>query len=695
MKKLFILFLGFMIITPGLFAQKAETLEELADRIAEKAERLAEKMEKEAERLEYFAEKNAPMMEAKAERIAKKFEEAWNRNREMRFKKSPSPRVLMTPEKAILGIEASEISIEKARLLGFENPYGSYVTRVIENSAAHSAGLQPFDYIYGAGDRYTTESRDLSRLLDGYDPDDRVALHIVRNGQPMTIHVRLGNADDHDWGFENTAPKAFLGISPQDDEREADLNGVAVGVVESSPAVEMGLKDGDRITRINGHPILDWDDVMTAISNAKPGDEITVGFLRNGQQMQGKGTLNAKSEDFPAIYNGDWNMDFDWDEMGLVELPDFDDDSFDWEGQGSDRAFIGIHVEEMSVQKAEKLGFDNPYGSYVSGIVKNSAAEKAGIKPLDYIFGIDEYRVGENQKIGGILTKYKPGDKATLHLVRKGKKVTTPITFGKPMTDEKPSRNKCETPFLGIVHEGNVNEGVKIKPVKDATSEELGLKDGDVITHINGHKMVDWTDISIAIAMLNPGNEIKVEFLRDGKKLHAAKPIRSYAETKKCEDCTCGQKENVIVKIDVPTKMEFRWKDEVVKADAAEGTSPRIPVSAARAELDSPSASEESSLRAKGIDLPQSNTLAVEKLRLTPNQATGMFDLQFNLPSNGKTVVIVYNVAGRAIYEYDLGRFSGEFSDSVDIAQNGPGSYFLHVAQDERVFVKKIVLSGK
>jgi hypothetical protein len=45
------------------------------------------------------------------------------------------------------------------------------------------------------------------------------------------------------------------------------------------------------------------------------------------------------------------------------------------------------------------------------------------------------------------------------------------------------------------------------------------------------------------------------------------------------------------------------------------------------------------------------------------------------------------------IYEYDLGDFSGPFEDQVDIAQNGPGTYFLEVRQGDKSATKKLLLS--
>ncbi len=693
MKKFFFLVVGLILSVSALYSQTEDRWENLADRLSEKAERLAEAAERNANRIEYLAEKNASKWEAQAEHIASQFERKWNRDWNVRFEKNPGYRsVVIAPDGVFLGIEANEISSEKARKLGFENSYGSYVSRVIENTAAKAAGLQPFDYIYGVNEQRTSDNQNLTDILEDYEPGTEVTLHFIRKGQKMTAKVSLGSDENQDWDFEEEDP-GFLGVSPHDEEAEDDMDGVTVEIVEASTAQEIGLKDGDIITQINGYPILDWEDVTTAVRNTSPGDQIEIRFSRNGNEMQGKGTVKSYGDVYPDDENEDWDVDVDWDEMGDVDIRLDDETDFEWDGKSDDRAFLGIYIEMISENKASKLGFDNPYGSYVGGVMKNTAAEKAGIKSLDYIYGIDEYRVGENQNLGGILKKYKPGDKATVHFIRKEKKMSASLTFGKHSEAEKVSRNSCEDPFFGIVQAGSSDsEGIKVNPVENTTAKDLGLQDGDVITHINGYKMIDWTDVTLAIGMLNPGETIAVEYLRDGKKMKGSKAIKSYAETKNCKDCDCGKKDNVTIKIDDPVNFEFRWKDD--KSSAGEVSTPRIDIAKAQVAMENVTSGEESTLKGKGINLPQQSTLTVNNLRLTPNQGQGLFSLNFNLPSSGKTVVKVYNIAGRAIYEYDLGRFSGEFADSIDISQNGPGDYFLQITQDDKVFTKKIVLTS-
>jgi hypothetical protein len=73
-----------------------------------------------------------------------------------------------------------------------------------------------------------------------------------------------------------------------------DGKGVLVeNVFPGTTAAEVGLQPGDIMTAWNDKPVTSVEDWMPLLGGAKPGDEVTVKFLRAGQEMTGKGTLKA------------------------------------------------------------------------------------------------------------------------------------------------------------------------------------------------------------------------------------------------------------------------------------------------------------------------------------------------------------------------------------------------------------------
>ncbi|MBQ3475248.1 MAG: site-2 protease family protein [Bacilli bacterium] len=61
-----------------------------------------------------------------------------------------------------------------------------------------------------------------------------------------------------------------------------------IGLKEGYPLYELGARDGDKITKINGKSISDFDDVLTQIAISGEGKEITVTYSSNGKENTSK-----------------------------------------------------------------------------------------------------------------------------------------------------------------------------------------------------------------------------------------------------------------------------------------------------------------------------------------------------------------------------------------------------------------------
>jgi putative serine protease PepD len=55
-------------------------------------------------------------------------------------------------------------------------------------------------------------------------------------------------------------------------------------VKPSTPAAQAGLKAGDVVTAVDGTSIASGDDLTRAIDSHKPGDTITLKYLRGGSE---------------------------------------------------------------------------------------------------------------------------------------------------------------------------------------------------------------------------------------------------------------------------------------------------------------------------------------------------------------------------------------------------------------------------
>ena len=86
-----------------------------------------------------------------------------------------------------------------------------------------------------------------------------------------------------------TPTHARLGIRITDDEAGARIDDVTAG----STAEDAGIEPGDVITSIDDRRITGADSLVATIRSYRPGDEVTVTWLRDGEEQQASVTLDS------------------------------------------------------------------------------------------------------------------------------------------------------------------------------------------------------------------------------------------------------------------------------------------------------------------------------------------------------------------------------------------------------------------
>ncbi len=77
-----------------------------------------------------------------------------------------------------------------------------------------------------------------------------------------------------------TIKRPYLGVTTSAHPGGAEIQAVKPG----SPAEDAGLEAGDVITRVDGNPVRDPDDVAEAVADLKPGDRVGVEVTEGGQE---------------------------------------------------------------------------------------------------------------------------------------------------------------------------------------------------------------------------------------------------------------------------------------------------------------------------------------------------------------------------------------------------------------------------
>lgn len=164
------------------------------------------------------------------------------------------------------------------------------------------------------------------------------------------------------------------------------------------------------------------------------------------------------------------------------------------------RGFLGIMGGELTPDLAEKFGSSQVKGAFISQVMKDSAAEEAGIKAGDIVVAINGKRISSFNELRAKIATYGAGAKVSIGLVRDGKEETVEVVLKKAENKNVESQNKeVNDLFKGVklaTSTGNV-KGVEIVDIeRNSKAAQYGLEKGDVIVGVNREKVETVDDLN-------------------------------------------------------------------------------------------------------------------------------------------------------------------------------------------------------
>jgi S1-C subfamily serine protease len=94
---------------------------------------------------------------------------------------------------AFIGVEIMSMTPELQQEYGFTVSTGAVVMSVIAGTGAAKGGVKQGDVIIGINGTPVTSAQDITSVLSGLHPGDRITLLIVRGKRHITLHVTLGS----------------------------------------------------------------------------------------------------------------------------------------------------------------------------------------------------------------------------------------------------------------------------------------------------------------------------------------------------------------------------------------------------------------------------------------------------------------------------------------------------------------------
>lgn len=339
--------------------------------------------------------------------------------------------------------------------------------------------------------------------------------------------------------------RSFLGVYPQDlDSALKEYNKIDYGVLvtdlaRGGPGDKAGLKSGDVILSINGQKVEGESQFRQLLSEKKPGDTLKMQVLRNGRKRNVSVTLGDRS-DFEAAQTPVPPVPL-WRNPAAPKslTPAYP------EGEG----FLGISARDLTPREKERRKLDG--GAYLEDITAGSPAEKAGLRTGDVVTAFDGKPISDADDLYRKIRAKSPGKEIPIEILRRGERQTLNVELANRSDFQEPSGMPSERNFqmfrfgekygfLGITAEPlagreqdslGVHGGVRVAEVTpDSPADKAGLKEGDIITSIDGQEISGPEGLSSIVARKKPGDRVEIDFLRQGSRRTAKAELSGKSE---------------------------------------------------------------------------------------------------------------------------------------------------------------------
>ena len=196
------------------------------------------------------------------------------------------------------------------------------------------------------------------------------------------------------------------------------------------------------------------------------------------------------------------------------------------------RGWLGVVIQEVNKDLAESFGLDKPAGALVAQVLESGPAAKGGLLVGDVILSLDGKPIIMSADLPHLVGALKPGARAELGVVRDGARKKLQLTIGAlPEEGETIAGNAGPGPELSSNRLGvkvveltaeqskslDLKGGVVISEVLDGPAALIGLRPGDVITHLNNQAISSAKTFTEVAQALPKNRSVSMRVLRQGR----------------------------------------------------------------------------------------------------------------------------------------------------------------------------------
>jgi len=192
--------------------------------------------------------------------------------------------------------------------------------------------------------------------------------------------------------------------------------------------------------------------------------------------------------------------------------------------------WIGVYIQDVTPEIAEQFGLSEAKGVLVGDVVKDSPAEKSGIKRGDIIVKVNDEEVNSTQELQDKIRSIDIEENAKIEVVRDGKTINFIVKIGEMPTNEEEGEFPKEKVFsiqtglrVGKVTPEIAREAglpwvkglVITEVIPGSSADDMGLRRGDIILEANRTEVSSIEEWEEVISKLEPGNTLLLLIFRN------------------------------------------------------------------------------------------------------------------------------------------------------------------------------------
>lgn len=205
-----------------------------------------------------------------------------------------------------------------------------------------------------------------------------------------------------------------------------------------------------------------------------------------------------------------------------------------------ERGYLGVNVGRVDQDTKDyfkkSFGAEIQGGALVQSVEDGTPAAKAGVKKGDLIVKVEGQAIEDYRELTHKIASYPPGRSVTLQLYREGARKDVRVTLGdrsKALNgeekDDKDGDEKSAKDSLGIRVQGLSQQSrmmyrlpqdvagvvvISVDPKSNAYSK--GIREGMVISEINGQSIASVEEYKKVVSGIKPGDPVSV-YVQDGQ----------------------------------------------------------------------------------------------------------------------------------------------------------------------------------